>query len=216
MRIYKLTDQDMCTHGGYQWALGEWRETNGDGFLCGPGWLHAYVHPRLAVLMNPIYGKVSEPRLFVGEGAGQSRDNRGLKIGFTRMRLDREIGVPVIGVEKRTALAIFAAWGVERNMGWRRWARGWLSGRDRSAHAANVRGCAAAYATGAAAHAAHARVYADGAPYDAYAAAAAAHAVHAAVHAAVYVTYAAGHAGACPSHWADVAQRWAAWERGVR
>ena len=30
---YKLTDANMKTHGGTQWAIGEWRETSGQGTL---------------------------------------------------------------------------------------------------------------------------------------------------------------------------------------
>ena len=40
--VYKLTDQKMQTHGGYQWVLGEWHEKSGEGELCGPGWLIRY------------------------------------------------------------------------------------------------------------------------------------------------------------------------------
>jgi len=35
---YKLTDQNMQTRGGTQWAIGETRTASGEGDLCGPGW----------------------------------------------------------------------------------------------------------------------------------------------------------------------------------
>ena len=55
MKGYKLTNQEMQTHNGFQWELGEWQETSGEGGLCGPGWLHYYSDPLLAVLLNPIH-----------------------------------------------------------------------------------------------------------------------------------------------------------------
>lgn len=61
---YKLLTQDMTSYGGCQWVLDEWKETDGQGSLCGPGWLHYYAHPLLAVLHNPIHADIASPRLF--------------------------------------------------------------------------------------------------------------------------------------------------------
>ena len=61
MKLYKLTDEKMQTYNGFQWVLGETHETNGEGNLCGPGWLHAYTDPLLAILLNPIHANISNP-----------------------------------------------------------------------------------------------------------------------------------------------------------
>jgi len=95
MTVYKLTDQKMHTRNGYQWALGEWRETSGDGELCGSGWLHAYEDPLLAVLLNPIHASIANPRLFEAEADSDGNDDRGIKCGFTRLRLTKELPLPI-------------------------------------------------------------------------------------------------------------------------
>lgn len=53
--VYKLTDQNMRTYGGYQWKLNTPQQTSGIGSLCTSGWLHVSSHPDIAVLLNPIY-----------------------------------------------------------------------------------------------------------------------------------------------------------------
>jgi len=63
MKRYKLTDQNLQTHGGYQWVVGEWHKATGDGkALCTDGWLHCYDSPELAVLLNPIHAGIENPR----------------------------------------------------------------------------------------------------------------------------------------------------------
>ena len=39
---YKLIGSEMKTHKGFQWELGKWYETTGEGGLCSSGWLHFY------------------------------------------------------------------------------------------------------------------------------------------------------------------------------
>ncbi|MDD4352556.1 MAG: hypothetical protein PHU71_06315 [Candidatus Gracilibacteria bacterium] len=163
----------MQTHGGCQWTLGEWKETSGNGELCSDGWLHCYSSPLLAVMLNPIHANISNPRLFEIETDGRMLDDNGLKQGFTRMRLVREIPLPEITTTQRIAFGILCAKRVCRDADWNTWADGWLSGTDRSYGAytdADATTYTAAYA---------AAVYA--AAYTAYAvAAAAAYAVDAA------------------------------------
>ena len=50
--LYKLTDGDGQTRGGTQWGPGVSHSGTGKGELCGPGWIHAYEHPLIAVLLN--------------------------------------------------------------------------------------------------------------------------------------------------------------------
>lgn len=131
MSVYKLTNQSMQTHNGYQWALAEWRATNGKGDLCGPGWLHAYDDPLLAVLLNPVHANLARPRLFEATGAGERRDDRGLKCAYTRLRLDKEIPLPTVTTEQRVRFAIGCALAVYHESGFIAWANAWLTGADR-------------------------------------------------------------------------------------
>ena len=177
--IYKLTNQNVQTRGSFQWALAEWHETSGEGELCSSGWLHCYSHPLLAVLLNPIHADIANPRLFEGEGEGRMLDDRGLKQGFTRMRITKEIPVPVVTTEQRVKFAILCALEFYREDSFVAWAKAWLDGSDRSARAATR---AAADAAADAACAARAARAADAAA--AYAVYAAANAANAAADAA--------------------------------
>ena len=104
--IYKLTDQAMQTHRGYQWTLGEPRQTSGGGDLCSRGWLHAYTDPLLAVLLNPIHANFSDPRLFKGTGTRECREDNGLKVGYTSIVLTEEMPLPEVTLEQRVRFAI--------------------------------------------------------------------------------------------------------------
>ena len=42
---YKLTNSEMKTRNEFQWELGKWYETTGEGDLFSPGWLHFYNDP---------------------------------------------------------------------------------------------------------------------------------------------------------------------------
>ena len=154
--VYKLTDQKMKTYNGFQWALGEKKTASGNGGLCGPGFLHAYTHPLLAVLLNPIHANISKPRLFECAGTVAKADS-GLKVGCTVLTLTREIGLPPITTVQSVSFAILCAKEVCKGVKWNAWADGWLSGEDRTARAAAD---SAARAADSAARAARAAVVA--------------------------------------------------------
>ena len=164
--VYKLTDQAMQTHGGYQWVLGQEHQASGDGLLCSSTWLHAYTHPHLAVLLNPIHAAFPKPRLFKARAHGQMLDD-GLKIGVTKLMLIRELPLPVFSPHELAVWAVHLAQAVRGLRSpipvWDEWARRFIDA------AAAAR---AARATAAAVHAADAA--ADAAAVHAAAAAAAA------------------------------------------
>ena len=130
--LYKLTDENMQTRNGYQWSLGDWHETSGEGDLCGPGWLHGYEHSLLAVLHNPIDADIQQPRLFECEWSGEIKRNGQMKCGVTRLRLVQERELPEITVEQKIAYGIYCAKEVYADKEWNAWADAWLSGNDRS------------------------------------------------------------------------------------
>lgn len=136
MIVYKLTDQKMQTRGGYQWEIGVPRETNGSGNLCGPGWLHYYHDPLLAVLLNPTHANINNPILWEAEAEGLHRDDRGLKGGSTKLTLLHRIDLPQITTEQRIRFGILCAKEVYAEPVWNVWADRWLSGEDRSSEAA--------------------------------------------------------------------------------
>lgn len=131
--IYKLTDSDMRTHGGFQWKLNKEYRSGCSNGLCKPDCLHVYTDPLVAVFMAPIHGGSAKyTRLFVGDGDIKI-DDHGLKAGCTRVVLRAELQRPKMTVAQRVRAAILCAWAVCADDAWRRWAGDWLSGRDRSA-----------------------------------------------------------------------------------
>ena len=115
-KLWKITNKDMTTRGGYKWGLGEWHETSGQGPLCGAGWLHCYEGdevggPLLAVLLNPIHGGFDPEtmRLFECEGEGAELRDGALKLGRTRLRLVREVPVPVVTTAQRVRFGLYCA-----------------------------------------------------------------------------------------------------------
>lgn len=106
MICYKLTDANLCTHGGYQWTLGEKRSTDGRGDLCGPGFLHFYLDPLLAVMLDPIHANIGgAARLFRAKAGGTIRHDRGLKAGAASLTLLEEMPLPVVTTAQRVAFA---------------------------------------------------------------------------------------------------------------
>ena len=172
IKLYKLTDSCGKTWGGTQWGPGVSHSGTGKGELCGPGWIHAYEHPLIAVLMNPIHARFRTPRLWEAEGEVGLRNGQ-LKCGCKTLTIIREIPLPSITTEMRVRFAILCAKEVCADLSWNAWADRWLSGEDRSAEAAWAAQATswAAYAAQAAAAAAAAAAWAA---YAAEAAAAAA------------------------------------------
>ena len=197
---YKLTDQKMQTYHGFQWELDKEVETNGEGNLCGAGWLHFYDHPLLALLHNPIHAGIKNPRLFEVEVSGKSKDDHGLKCGYTKAKLVREIPIPKITPVQRVAYGILCAKKVSKSKEWNQWADNWLWGKDRTytaaeaaiaaiaAEAAIAANAAAAAAADAAIVANAAEAAANAAEAAAYDAADAAAAAYAAAEAAAIAT----------------------------
>jgi len=157
MKLYKLTDKDGCTRNGTQWGPGVQNEARdpGKGPLCGPGWIHAYEHPLLAVLHDPIHGEFltrqdvrlcpihgeflarQDARLWECETDDQEplRDGQ-MKIGVRSLTTIREIPIPRITLEQRARYAIPCAKLVYSEPKWVAWVDSWLDGSDRTSAAA--------------------------------------------------------------------------------
>lgn len=204
---YKLTNKDLQTHNGFQWELDKWYEIPVEkqgNDLCTESWFHCYNHPLLAVLLNPIHADIKNPRLFEVEVEGNSKENCGLKFGFTKMRLIKEMEVPKVTTEQRIKFGILCALEVYKEDNFVRWGQDWLSSKDKTkgaaasaADAADAASAAsAAYVAAVAASAANAAAYAASVANAAAVAASAVYAAYAATDAAyvAYVAYAAADA----------------------
>jgi len=181
----------MQTYNDFQWQLNKWYEIKNpdeNEDLCTDKWFHFYYHPLLAVLFNPIHANIDKPRLFQLEVGGLQKNDNGLKGGCTKMRLVKEVELPEITIKQRVKFAILCALEVCNNDDFTKWAKNWLSGKNRTAAAAYAAADATsdAYAAYAAAHAAYAAAHAA----DAANIVKAANVAKAAAYAAAYAAYA--------------------------
>ena len=143
--LYKLTRQNDTTSGGttLEWGTGVSHTATGPGTkLCSPDVIHAYTHPLLAVLLNPIHADYQNPKLWRCEGDVVA-DDHGLKVGVKTLTTIEEMPLPVVTLEQRVKFAILCAKHVCKDKKWNRWANKWLSGEDRSAAAAEAAEAAA-------------------------------------------------------------------------
>ena len=133
---YKLTDSKMRTYKGFQWELGKWYETTGEGKLCSSNWLHFYNDPLVGMFLNPIHANIKNPRLFRAEVEGKFLNDNETKCRYSRTRLVEELPVPQISNVQRVRFAILCAKKVYKEKEWNEWADKWLSGKDRTAKSA--------------------------------------------------------------------------------
>ena len=165
-KCYKLTTQNNFTMKKTLWGENVSHSVSGKGELCSAaGWLHAYSHPLLAVLLNPIHANIKNPKLWEAYGSGLKKSDHGLKLGFTKLTTKKEIALPVITDTQKIAFAILCALEVCKEPRFVTWANNWLSGKDRTADAAAYAAYDAAYAAYAAYAAKNAAKAAENARY---------------------------------------------------
>ncbi len=182
--VYKLTDAKMRTRPDQSnetlWGENITHTAPGTEEMCGPGWIHAYTHPLLALLLNRAHADFDSNTMLLWECRAIVGIRRADKIGCMSLTTIKQISLPIITISQRQAFAILIAKQIYKEKSFQKWADAWLSGKDRSANAA-----LAAYAADAAANAA-----ANAANAAAYAAANAAYAAYAAANAAANAAYA--------------------------
>ena len=136
--LCKLTDPNMQTWGGVQWELGRIRSVAPEtrrSVLCTNGVIHAYHDPLVAIFVNPIHADYSPARLFAAEAPAIVADD-GLKCGVYALTLVLEMDVPQPTPLARVFFGIMCAQQGCTDARWNKWAKGYLSGKDRSADAA--------------------------------------------------------------------------------
>ena len=125
---YKLTNAQDQTRGPTQWGPGVSYVAMGsiDQGGCSDAYIHAYEHPLLAVLHDPI-GANFGPTAHLWECESDDKPLRESQI---------KLGVRSLTTEHQVRYAILCAKIVYTELAWVRWANKWLDGTDRSAHAA--------------------------------------------------------------------------------
>lgn len=131
MILYKLTNSFGKTYKETQWGENVTHTASGSGELCGPGWLHAYTSPELAVLLNSIHANFNNPLLWESEGKIEKLDN-GLKVGTTKLTTIKKIPLPVYSPIQKAAFNVLCTLEVYNKDPFLNWALKWLSGEDRT------------------------------------------------------------------------------------
>jgi hypothetical protein len=139
--LFKLTTQDGLTMQGCEaetkWGPNVTHVSSGQGRMCGPGFLHAYTHPRLALLLNPIYSRIDDPLLWRCDGEVVVCD-RGLLVCCKRLTTIETMPLPVLTNDQRIAFAILCAREVTDRPEFLSWADKWCDGTDRTRNTARM------------------------------------------------------------------------------
>lgn len=155
MKLYKLTDSKSQTYNKTQWGEGVSHTAAGKGDLCGPGWIHAYTSPLLAVLLNPIHGNFEAETMQLWECEAKiSKNDNGLKVGCASLKTIKRIKVPEFTQNQKTYFAILCAKKSYKDQNWNIWADAWICGKNRNRDAARAAWAAASDAAMAASDAA--------------------------------------------------------------
>ncbi len=135
MKLYKLTDSKGNTRNSTHWDIGVSHAVAcGEPKLCTSTVLHAYTSPLLAALMNPVHANYQQPKCFVCEGDIAVTD--GTKVGCQSLKVTGTFELPVLTSVQKAAFGIYAALVAYKEPKFAIWAELWLSGKDRSYHAA--------------------------------------------------------------------------------
>ena len=139
MKLYKLTDKDGYTRRGASnetlWGSNVTHRATGTGGLCTNGVIHAYEHPLIAAFMNPIHGDFKNPVLWIAEGEVTHREGH-LKCGSRELTTIKKTRLPKITQEQLVRISIYCALSQIKDPAFEKWAKDWLSGKDRTEAAA--------------------------------------------------------------------------------
>lgn len=132
MKYYKLLNQDLTSYNHTEWEIGVPVTVTVEGNkMCSNQVLHCYNHPLLAVILNPIHGNISNPKLFE-ISVDKIVNNDGLKFASKSQTLLKKISLPFLSTEQKVEFAIKVVKTVYSDEKWNEWADQWLSGSDRS------------------------------------------------------------------------------------
>lgn len=131
--LYKLTTQDFTTRAGEynetKWGEGV-QHTTPCGKMCTNQVIHAYTSPALALFLNPIHANIPNPIIWECDGDICCND-RGLKVGCTRLRTERKIEVVSPTLRQIVIFAILCVKSVlpvDSCPAWHDWADKYVSG----------------------------------------------------------------------------------------
>ncbi len=116
--VYKLTSADGRSNDDRRWGPGATYTAAGDEDPDDPGWIPAYTHALLAVLLNPVHADYHSPCLWLAEAVIRV-EHCGLGVGCTSLTTLERMPLPLARAESmaREALARRnAAWVAEETI----------------------------------------------------------------------------------------------------
>jgi len=129
MKLYKLTDGNDQSYGGYQWGENVTHKTT--------GWLYFCTHPLLAVMLNPRHENyelrrcLDDAHLWECEGEVLKSDH-GLGVGCKKATSIKRIEIPEVTENQEIAFGILCSLEIKQWPEYVTWAKSWLNGKDRS------------------------------------------------------------------------------------
>jgi hypothetical protein len=79
-------------------------------------------------MLTPIHNNFTTPTLFKAVGSGKHGNDRGLTLGFERLRIQDELPLPSVSPLQRVTMAILCAKQVCTYPAWCEWADAWIKG----------------------------------------------------------------------------------------
>jgi len=140
--LYKLTENNNYTRYHTMWGENITHcvdESYPGTELCTNQVIHAYEHPVIAVLMDPVHAQFGQPLLWEAEGEVIVREGQ-LKCGVKKLTTVRQIALPRFTRQQRQEIMIRCALKVYRMTAFTKWAKRWLDGSDRSRESAVAAG----------------------------------------------------------------------------
>ena len=138
--MYKLLNQDLTTHNGFQWEVGKTYTIDKPGnALCSDQVFHCYASPETAALFNPAHADIYNPICYRVE-CGEIVADDGLKQGTKSMQLIEPVELPVFTQRQTTIFAIYCAESALKKAGvtipvWENWVNAFKAGETGAAAA---------------------------------------------------------------------------------
>jgi hypothetical protein len=97
--LYKLTNEYNGTYNNTIWgknvtnSVNPFYLQNNGARMCSAYWIHAYTHPLLAAIFNPMHANFERPKLWMAKGTVGATE-KGLKVGVKSLTTIKQIPLP--------------------------------------------------------------------------------------------------------------------------
>lgn len=131
--LYKLTNEHDCSFSATQWGNYITHTAPGQKegkVLCSNCWLHAYTHPVIAILLNPIHANFYKPNLWLCGGKAKIVDLDG-KVGCIELTTQKKMIPPVISDITTLCWGMACLSKVYEEVYYQQWCGNWIGSIER-------------------------------------------------------------------------------------